>query len=429
MAQTDVAFGWQESGSNRIHWIQTFLISLYHNDILGRRLVVDGVTEAIPESRRTAILDQFCWRLGITNHTELASFWHQMMDFWSMSETTADETALSLRLTLFHRLVNGVVNATVRGKDQGSQPLPLATATRTVCCGFGPPRADIRDPHREEGFLGAADVRRIVNCASFLTQEYGVLFDAAFEIRPADFGIEDTTSALALIEAFRDDLSTKAEADGLRFACLMVLERDAYGIVARLVAHLPRQTFAGVGGVAAWAQTWRHDEASAAVRDGVLCKLAPEGEAPALSFHWDVVLNLCAGLDAGVTANDPETGKRRSLLKLLGVHARSTRLLGGPALLRVSTLLSEEAITDACRDGLDPLSAFDDGAWTHLKTGWERREYLERMTTRADREAERNLVQQRYGNTPEARTAFDELTQRWTVDPHQRRRRWRGWWS
>ncbi|WP_244480141.1 AAA family ATPase [Methylobacterium sp. Leaf465] len=428
--QTDIVFGWQESGSNRSRWIRTFLISLYHNDILGRRLVVDGVIESISESSRTAILDRFCRRLGITNRGELASFWHQMLDFWLVSETAVDETALSLRLTLFHRLVNGVVvKTTIGGKAQGSQPLTLAAAAWTVCRGFGLPRADIREPHTEEGFLGAADVRRIVNCASFLTQEYGVLFDAAFEIRPAEFGIEDTTSALALIEAFRDDLSTKAEAYGLRFACLMVLERDEYGIIARLVTHLPRQAFADVGGVAAWAQTWRHDGALAAARDGVLCKLAPEAEAPALSFHWDAVLNLCAGLDAGVTANDSGTGKRRSLLKLLGVHARSTRRFRSPAQLSVSTMFFEEAIADACRDSLDPLSAFDDEAWTYLKTGWERREHPERMATRADREAERNLVQQRYGNTPEARTAFDELTQRWTVDPHQRRRRWRGWWS
>lgn len=448
--QTEVVFAWRESEAERIRWIQAFLISLYHNDILHRRLVVDGIIAAIPQSARVPILDRFCRRLGLASHAALAPAWHRMMDFWTAPETATDATTLRLRLTLFHHLVNGMTGAEAERSDDKS-PLPApskstapsrptalsaASATVVMTSGFGPMPAGMRLTRVEEpGFLTVADVRQIINAASFLVQEHGVLLNATFEVRPARFGAEAPEAAAALIAAFRDDLAARAAAWGGVFASITVVERDALGIVGYLAAHLPHSAFhdtgddEAAGPVEAWARGWRRGDRRGG-GDAVRFAAAPVGEAAKLAFHWDAALELCAGLGEEPEALDPETGQRKSLLRLLGVHGRSTNPMHGTPLVAVSALLTDVAIAAACGDGLTPLSASDDGAWAWVRRGWERDEVGERQATRAERAAERARVGQKHGgDASETRAALAELERGWPVDPHARRRRWRGWWA
>ncbi len=441
--QTELAFGWRETMVDKIRWIQAFLISLYHNNILHRRLVVDGVIEAIPELARVRILDAFCLRLKVDNHLELESFWQRLMEFWLAPDAGADETALGLRLTLFHRLVNDhtlehelarLTEGWVMPSDEALSAMSMSGAPR----GFGPPPASspsVNDEAAEPGYLTAGDVRRVVNCASFLRQEHGLLFNVAFEISPCLLGEDDEAVAVATIETFRDELIAQALVwgDEVR-AWLTVLERDPYGVDGRIVAHLadsPTPDSADVdcfGRLEAWAAAWARERAPLG-EGAVRVEAAPVGSKAALQFHWDKVLELCAGLGRGVEAWDPAAGKRRPLLDLLGVRPRDARPIVDHSLVEISELLSEAAIVAACSHRLDPLSAFDDEAWDEIATGWERDEFWERRATRDERERELAGLQQRFGDdATRLRAEVEALVNGWAADPRERRRRWRGWW-
>ncbi len=186
----------------------------------------------------------------MSNPGDLAPYWRRLLDFWPVPntatlETAADETALGLRLTLFHRLVNAAPAGGVEdmgGRTRGSRPTATTVTTASTeraaeaSQGFGPPptpRPGAPVVADQDGFLTPADVRRIVNAASFLMQEHGVLFNAAFEIRPALLGKPEAAAPVATITAFRDDLAAQARDWGgeLR-ASITILERDGSGMSA-----------------------------------------------------------------------------------------------------------------------------------------------------------------------------------------------------
>ena len=442
--QSEVVFGWREEPADKIRWIQAFLVHVYHNDILGRRLVVDGVIEAIPADVRADIVRRFCARLGLSGPVDLASYWRRLMEFWSLPETAADETTASLRLALFHRLVNATP------PDRAEDPAgwlrradhAALTASTMVVAGLEPSRGFGLPPNPRPGacvvpdvtgFLTPADVRQVVNAASFLVQEHGVLFNAAFEVRPALLGVEGQKEAVAVIAAFRNDLAAQARVwDGKLTASITVLENDGSGVVGRMVAHLcapnpldPADAD-GAGRTAAWTRAWR-DGAGRLGGDAVEVALAPEGDRVALRFHWRKTLDLCARLDPSIEAWDPALGEHRSVLKLLRVKPRDGgRVLEHP-LVDIPAPLSDAAVAEACRDRLEPLSAYDDEAWGEITTGWELQEFDERRATRAERERRLAGIRQRLGaDTLEARAEVERIVGGWPSEP-RRRRRWRGW--
>ena len=443
--QTEVVFGWREGAADRIRWIQAFLTSLYHNNILYRRLVVDGLIEAIPESARTPILDRFCSRLGLTRHAELEPAWLRMMEFWPIQAAEADETALNLRLTLFHRKVNdgldGASDESVRGL-----PIPVtpqaqprrSVPTVAASSGFGPPPAFPACPHAAEapGFLTAADVRRIINSASFLIQEHGIVLNVACEVRPERFGVKNQAAVIALIAAFRDELARQiVEWGGGLFASLTLIERDGHSLVGRVVAHVPRPSATSptdvdcVARAGAWARTWRREGENG---DGaVKIEVAPAEGSAALAFHWTSALGLCAGLDPDLQVWDPGSKSCRPLRKLLRIKSgRGVGPIIGHTLVSASGLLSDSAVAEACRNRLEPLSAYDDRAWTRITSGWERDEFEERRRTREERDTEIAAIHQTPGlEGSEFRAALEERLDRWPTDPRARRRRWRGWWG
>ncbi len=72
--QTDLVFHLRESLPDKIRWIQAFPISLYHNNILHRRLIVDGVIEAIPK-RAHADPRPVLPSPGLARHADLEPVW------------------------------------------------------------------------------------------------------------------------------------------------------------------------------------------------------------------------------------------------------------------------------------------------------------------------------------------------------------------
>ncbi|TXN81266.1 AAA family ATPase [Methylobacterium sp. WL8] len=449
-AQTALMAGWQESVNDKIAWIQAFLLSLYANDIRHRRLRVDGLIDAIPEGDRAPILVRFCQRLNLRKPADLAETWHRMMDFWSWpaqrlaKPDRAGDIALSLRVALFHRLVNDDLRAECgrNVEDRSDSIAPVHTLNQhgpTVTLpsrGFGeapPSPVDCTAGVASEDpqYLTAADARAIVNRASFLMQEYGALFNTAFVVRPGLLGTTSEADSIALIDAFGEALADQVRAwGGPLSARLTLFVREGREVYGRLVAHLPRPGPGQAGGdclarAPDWRRAWiaRHGSSG---EDAVVQETAGTDDAAALAFHWDNTLGLCAGLDPEILDWDPRVGACKSLVSLLGIQRQQGLgpIVGHP-LVHAPGPLSDTAIARACVNRLEPLSAFDDRVWGELRSGWELREFEDRRATRRERERQLSTLSARHG--PDSDEASD-LVRRWSDDPKRRPRRWATWW-
>lgn len=435
---------WREDWNDKVRWIQSFLVSLYHNDILHQRLELDGLINAIPESVCRSIVTRFQQRLGLASPAELAPIWCAMMEFWIQGEPASDDTSLALRLTLFHQLINAAEDDAVDRKPAVSVFTSDTAATVTTPQGFAPTArslASLRGEPDDPDFLTAQDVRQIVNCASFLVQEYDLFFNAAFEIRPTLAGAQTQAEAIHLIEAFRDDLAAETRArGGVVFASITVNERDGLGVVGHLVAHVslpdavtlesPEASgvvFAGPNGLEAWIRAWCGPQLGAS--RVVQSRMVPAGETSGLAFHWDVTLALCGGLPDGIEVWDRTREEYRALSRLLGIRSRPAGPIRNAPRVSVSDRLSDAAIARASEHRLAPLSAFDDGAFAEIRTGWERSEHADRSERRSRRADELQRIRQRDHADPDAaRAEIDAVIETWSPDPHERPRRWRGWW-
>jgi DNA polymerase III subunit gamma/tau len=278
-------------------------------------------------------------------------------------------------------------------------------------------------------FISAADVRSIINSASFLVQEYGVYFNVSLEVKAALFGRSEQAPSIQLIKQFERELEEQAAhwSPQTAFARLTLYELCDGEYRGLIVARLPRPTeedygFGCLEEFDDWCRQWKADERVHPASEAIRIKLARQGSAER-SFHWRETLHLCAGLSEGEVDFDT-TGEEQPLLQLLRINrprwhrVRSLLLPAGQRPFTASTVLQPEAIEHASRYGMRPLSAYDDKAWDQLQRGWELDEYKDRHEIREERRRESEKQSRMHGKEQH----------RLSDDPHDRPRSWRVWW-
>ena len=258
--QTELIVSWQEPALDKIRWLQAFLTSLYLNDIVGRRVIVDAVIASIKALERAPIIKGFCHRLNLEEPEALARFWRPMMQFWAAPTADLSEAANMLRLALFHDFVNEelprlgerpgstLASTSMRKPAPASMLVPsagFAQVSLNARPAIPPGVEDAADADGDAGFLQASDVREIINRASFLTQEYGVLFNIAFEVVPSLMGADTETEGVKLVQELCAELGEQVAAwdgEGV-FAHLTLFEMHR-----RRVARPHRRPSAASGG-------------------------------------------------------------------------------------------------------------------------------------------------------------------------------------
>jgi DNA polymerase III subunit gamma/tau len=418
---------WREPMVSKVKGVQTLLTSIFYNELLGQKIVIDALLDTLT-SARAEIVSGFCSRLGV-DRPHLVPCWEKMLAFWSQSQTADDEN-LRLRICLFEDLVNRrIAQETLSVASNASEERP---ATRLSAQPPEPWPSCIPERPTELGcvgdqYLGSEHVREIVNRASLFIQHHGRLMNAAFIIYPSWQARSSQRKAIDAIKKFRDGLDSLANQAGEPYACIMVLERDENGILGRVVAHIPqlfeipnyRTT------LARWCEGLDSEGDS-----GVSVELdahTAKSNARALKFHWDRVLELCAALDD----QDEIPSGSRELLDDLKIP-RSVRRHSGPirhSLLEFSGLVTTTAIERACANHMTPLSAFDAGAWAWIRKGWERDEHTDRQEEIKDRERQLLELERLWAKNEERRRVeIDNLMNEWSRRPEDRTRSWRGWW-
>jgi DNA polymerase III subunit gamma/tau len=405
---------WNAPLNEKVGWLQDALTAIYYNDVLGLQLRSNGLLDLMAGQRETMV-SLFCRRHGVDHAQALAETFRAMLKFWIEATGRESTSALGVQFALFHQLVADAPMSKTAG-NQPSPPLHLDDRQGAYAASEGDAGGD--------RYMRLSDVRELVNRASFLTQEYGVLFNAAFELEPQWFGDEDTAAGVRLVAEFCDDLETdligRIGKDS-PFAYLRLCENDEMGVRGFVVGHIPdgyRDQLQN------WTSKWR---AKSRVRPdrGLRMMTADSAKGGALSFHWDAVLTLCAGTDeAKFEGAEP---LRRRLSRL---DRRQPGLLRGP-LWAVSSRITHREIGRSVEEGMAPLSAFDDGVWSQLTSGWELEEYRDRTAKRNSRREELVRLRAHHGSDILASdVAVNRLQSVWKhQDPHERGpRSWLGWW-
>jgi len=257
------------------------------------------------------------------------------------------------------------------------------------------------------------------------------------------FGINSEREGRQLILEFCGELEELVrglpEGNGVPFAHLTLFELDQDGIRGFIVAHLPLTVrngrivgFDGVAKAAEWQRHWRANLRIGSHREALRFEPGPAPDREALKFHWDCVLNLCAGLSEDEEDWDPLRQTTAPLLELLKIPRARWRSPGPvqDPLFIASASLQRSAIEAASANRMEPLSAVDARAWDWIRKGWEAVEHPDRYATKRERAAELDELRQIHGDeTLEGRAALDQRIQTWPAHPEHRKRRWAGWWK
>ena len=419
---------WREPLTSKVKGVQTLLTSIFYNELLGQKIVIDALLDTLTSSR-AEIVAGFCSRFGV-DRAGLLPHWEKMLAFWAQSQA-ADEESLRLRLCLFEDLVNRrLVQETVMipaGHSRAAYPAGPRSSEPAESW----PNKILKLPTERgrvgDQYLEPEHVREIINRASFFVQQHGRLMNAAFTIYPSWQTRLSEEKAIQTIERFRDWLDDLSNQTGEPFASITVLERDVGGVLGRVVAHIPQMGKAPgyATTLAQWCESADTDD-----DNGVLVHFdayTEKSHARALKFNWDRVLELCAGLGD----RDEVSASARELLDDLRIPT-AVRRHPGPIqhpVLEFSGFLTATAVEHACANHMLPLSAFDARAWAWIRRGWERPEHIDRQREITERDRQVAEIERLWAKNKDKRQVeIGNLMNDWARGPDYRARGWRGWW-
>jgi len=148
-----------------------------------------------------------------------------------------------------------------------------------------------------------------------------------------------------------------------------------------------------------------------------------QDERAELRQHWRFLKSLCRNADPTMFVESER--RRRPIVELLGIPKRANEPLGQVSLshpVRVSISLP------ASSPPLPMLSAFRDGAWRELKTGWEKREFADRARELKKLQSAIRRISEEFEQNHKLRDSeIEALLRRIPASPHERERTWRVW--
>ena len=429
--QAQVFAEWNETTAVKAEWISTFLVSLYYNHVLGLNRVIDPLIHASIE-RQGAIVEQWAKRLGLPNESVLRDYWERLLAFWSLHRPR-DESTASLAIALFEWMADACDVGDLSekggwiGTGRNRERTPGSAAV--VNHPGAPERKTSGEPVSE--FVTERDVQLIINRASYFAQHHGAYFDVLLEVTPNSESENDAVKEInAIFAGFSRTFGEYTSGKKAPFAGIGFIERSTEkGVFGLMTAYLGLDD---------------HGSGSAMLRsyfseDGYFTSNRPRSvvsfeilsfKSQALQFHWNSVLDLCAGYAEANTNGD----KRHSLCLLdrLGLP-RSRRRDPRPIRHERASLfgvVGDRSIESAQNYKMTFLSAFDDCAFEWVRKGWELKEAPARQHELEERMRLINKAKEQFGSDPEfLRGELEELYASWPEDPRRRRRKWTGWWE
>ena len=432
--QTQVISTWNEDLKKQVRLVQLFLLSLYYNNLLTIHLILDPMVASITDLERQPILQAFKARLGVAD-ADLRPFWQRMIELLPIVSFDESEEALRIRLTMFQRFVTDAPRGTAQPQNFPQAPaLPVpqgpSPATRPM------PKKLIRTHRQRRGiahvqnpaYLSFDAVRELYNAASFLLQHYGPrCFNTQITIPYGLFKFNNEKEASQVHSDFLRELLYYFERwFDCEFHRLSVLEQDdQLGLCARVIIHVPNEP-AKRELLTKWLRDWRAEQRVKTPRNlEIQVHIKPPASTKkTVSYHWQCMRWLCAGLDP----ND----ERLHALNLKSTPRRTAGIIGKRRRFSTSESLSLKTIEEAVQYQLKFLYAFDDKAWDRLEDGWELHEHSDRTEQKNRREKEVEEIEAKFprgiskATDAKRETALTALENSWPKK-YKRPRSWQVW--
>lgn len=447
-AQEEAINSWLDEPAAKSKAFREFLLYLHNWEIARPALseIVNAAFYQINAIDRSRIVNGFRFRAS-RDGLLIENYWMDILKFWSNPEALGDEIGLRMHLRRF----NALINPSAPSQTQTLPPAhtvnvprrpPFRNRSRIVPNHIDHAR-DARTFAEAKSFLDLRQVEDIYTAATFLAQEYGLLFNAHLRIDHTALGRGDEVAAGKLVSDLTHQLGIRLKGWGTatdQFHWLYLHTRNASGLVTNLALHIPikqglrseawlKKRMIGWGGEELAAGTWsfQFDEAQSTQ--------APNSESSRAKRHWRIVRQLWSGLDPRLTyATQNGRALLVDLLKIPKSERRPAGILKEIARWGTSRELGPAARGHAEAANMPLLSAFRDLAWEHLATGWELREHRDRLDERRRRKEAEDLAAAEWPGEDDLQTrrrceALQRVLDSYPCDPHARRRTWSGWWG
>lgn len=447
-AQIQTLETWSDPAFKKAGAIHELLVFLFSTEVLGVRRVTQ-VMKGISQSDRAWIASEMRQRADVARLSP-RDFWQSAVDFWAPQGSDLTHPALIAKAIQFDALLNtarleypGTGASSAHRRPGPSQPCDLVTHNqlRASRSRSQPPRQSTTEP--KSFYLTKAQVQQLWEASSFLVQEHGELLNTRLVVSHDRLGISDPDDATQLISDLTHELGMALRrwsgSSHRGFHFLYVHEpysAPESGFRTVLAAVIPDR-------YADEAQHWLSERfllkrfgGSREPKAVRMTILQSRNAKRRLQRHLQLVRMLCRMVDPSLQVLD--RGQRRTLEEVMGLPQKvALDLPGGLGLTRrfaVSRTMSTHAQSTIKAAKLSPLSAFADGAWSYLDTGWELREHEDRTREKQDRRAAEASIRAQWssigGILSERRQqdALEQLWASWPEDPKQRLRSWIGWW-
>ena len=441
VGQLEAVKAWLALPPQKVTRIREFLLYLYNFEVSSPRILdtVNAAFYLVGAPIRQPIVAKFAQRARQAGLSAEA-YWTSLLSFWLVDPATiADESALTIKLHQFHRLVTPLESPLLPDTKPPSQPQRQREyRSRSQRDSAASRLVEADGPSL---FLGLKDTERLSDAAGVLGQHYGRWFNGLIDLNVSAPAAEVDLSASRVITALTHELRLRindwsGRSAGRPFHWVYRNRRHG-GVHSRIAVHIPYQHIAAAEEWLTGKEWLVEDTTTITVNARFHNPKPPNPKAREISrriFHWRCMRELWAAVDPAILhwASDGTRKPLRELLQLKGKAEASEpmtiKLVGASHSLGAKVRASAEANKMAL------LSAFRDGAWGAIDSGWELLEHRDRLAESVERadqlqrvkhigDENNELAHKRYLEE------LDALGAQWPDDPRNRPRTWMPWWS
>ena len=428
---------WQALPADKAKLIKDCLLYLYNHEVAAagsNHMVNAAFYQITSENRRRVVeLVKARWSAIADGSLSFQEYWVELMESWCFADrNVSDQTDLMVKTHKFQLLLGPQAlpapDFSERLKDARSH---VAVRRRTAIPGQN---------ENESAYLDQKQAEYIYSAATFLPQQYGLLFNASITIDHASFGLDEKEGA-RLLSDFTHQLSLRVRqwGQGDLAHWIYVNSLDGERLVSEVVLHMPLSC---LDRAAEWASDWFEKKWPNVKTNGEHSRLdlprptVRSSSTAQLKRHWKLVRGLWSGVNPKIEDWD-EKGRRVPLFQLLGVYRSQSRKLGELGSMRrlgSSGSLGPKEQGKCEEGGMPFLSCFADKAWSAMFSGWELNEFADRKTEREQRSQAQERLQMEWEGMSgtvaalQREKAMQELKNSWPKTPQERLRSWPGWW-
>ena len=416
---------WSATPIAKVKAIQALLLHLFNREVSVPRVrtMEDAAFHFVSDGDRKRVAGLVETKASGLQ-LELTAYWSSLLQFWERVDAReATELSLGSQLIRFRLLLNEAPVVT-----NALAPVGVKTPARSRARRIRGASAIENDACQ---WMTASQAEAVYEAASFLPQQFGVFFNMHLSMTadasvPATSFVAESSAILHQLDQF---MKRRQPESAHRLA--VWLARDGTRICDAVV-HVPND-------LAPELMKWLHGKVvfgrpvSVEAPEFTMTRPGRTDKARARR-HWSWVRLMWAAIDPRLTVKD-DAGRMRRLKDLLDASGQSASLLPTKRAFSTSTSIGPAAQRDAREDHyMGLLSAFADGAWSHIDAGWEVDEWHHRSDERAQRKEAMELagIKGEGGTALEAALAEQEkraLIHSWKEHPRSRPRGWPGWWT